>query len=258
MLLQRLLLLGFAAGTSAIPARHVLSDRDNGICSAENMKVDVSDYNCPKKNTLDSKGYCSKPIPNVPGKEGCSAYCEIRLTLKYGQEMPMSGASCGSGTECSISTTQTISYVNTFSINAGIGGAVAKVLESAFDIGATYTFSKTLTYSDTVGSKKDLGENECGYWTFIPYVLESCGTLTEAAEKSAPAGYMNSVTYQYCDKPSYTNTPNWCNTTPYKNAAGMADGKLYFVYTYCNGTGVDWEKMQDSPYVYPGVSTAQK
>ncbi|KAM0308810.1 hypothetical protein ACHAO8_009633 [Botrytis cinerea] len=136
MLLQRLLLLGFAASTSAIPARHVLSDRDNGICSAENMKVDVSDYNCPKKNTLDSKGYCSKPIPNVPGKEGCSA------------------------------------YVNTFSINAGIGGAVAKVLESAFDIGATYTFSKTLTYSDTVGSKKDLGENECGYWTFIPYVLE--------------------------------------------------------------------------------------
>lgn len=92
MLLQRLLLLGFAASTSAIPARHVLSDRDNGICSAENMKVDVSDYNCPKKNTLDSKGYCSKPIPNVPGKEGCSAYCEIRLTLKYGQEMPMSGA----------------------------------------------------------------------------------------------------------------------------------------------------------------------
>lgn len=82
--------------------------------------------------------------------------------------------------------------------------------------------------------------------------------MTEAAEKSAPAGYMNSVTYQYCDKPSYTNTPNWCNTTPYKNTAGMADGKLYFVYTYCNGTGVDWEKMQDSPYVYPGVSTAQK
>ncbi|KAF7880024.1 uncharacterized protein EAF02_007661 [Botrytis sinoallii] len=55
------------------------------------MKVDISDYNCPKKNTLNSKGYCSKPIPNVPGKEGCSAYCEIRVTLKYGQEMPMSG-----------------------------------------------------------------------------------------------------------------------------------------------------------------------
>ncbi|TEY65439.1 hypothetical protein BOTCAL_0140g00040 [Botryotinia calthae] len=86
MRLQRLFLLGFAAGTSAIPARHVLSDRDNGICSAENMKVDVSDYKCPKKNTLDSKGYCSKPILNVPDKEGCSAYCEIRLTLSTGKK----------------------------------------------------------------------------------------------------------------------------------------------------------------------------
>ncbi|KAF5874176.1 uncharacterized protein Bfra_004183ca [Botrytis fragariae] len=74
MLLQRLFFLGLAAGTSAIPAPPVLSDRDNGICSAENMKVDISGYNCPKKNTLDSKGYCSKPIPNVPGKERCSAY----------------------------------------------------------------------------------------------------------------------------------------------------------------------------------------
>ncbi|TGO52702.1 hypothetical protein BOTNAR_0316g00090 [Botryotinia narcissicola] len=143
-------------------------------------------------------------------------------------------------------------------MDAGIGGAVAKVLESAFDIGASYTFSKTLTYSDTAGSKITLKENECGYWTFIPYVLKSCGTLTETAEKSAPAGYMNSGTYQYCDKASYTNTANWCNTTPYKNAAGLADGKLYFVYTYCNGTGVAWEKMQASPCIYPGVSTAQK
>ncbi|TGO81171.1 hypothetical protein BPOR_1301g00020 [Botrytis porri] len=91
MLLQRLFLLALAAVTLAIPAPPILSDRDNGICSAENMKVDISDYNCPKKNTVDSKGYYYKPIPNVPGKEGCSAYCEIHLTLKYGQEMPMSG-----------------------------------------------------------------------------------------------------------------------------------------------------------------------
>ncbi|KAF7901384.1 hypothetical protein EAF00_003605 [Botryotinia globosa] len=120
----------------------------------------------------------------------------------------LSGGSCGSGTECSISSTQSISYVNTFSINAGTGGAVAKVLESAFDIGASYTFSKTLTYSDTAGSKMALKENECGYWTFITYVLESCGTLTGTAEKLATAGYMNSGTCQYCDKSAYTNTAN--------------------------------------------------
>ncbi|KAJ8071856.1 hypothetical protein OCU04_002165 [Sclerotinia nivalis] len=64
--------------------------------------------------------------------------------------------------------------------------------------------------------------------------------------------------YQYCDKSSYTNTLNWCNTTPYKTAAGMADGATIFVWTDCNGGGVLWDRMKSQPaYLYPGVSTAQ-
>lgn len=83
-----LLLLALAAITYAAPAMLSISIRAR-VCSPENMLVDVSDYSCPKTNEID-KGHCASTIPNIPNKEGCSAYCEVRLTKRFGQEMPIS------------------------------------------------------------------------------------------------------------------------------------------------------------------------
>jgi hypothetical protein len=43
---------------------------------------------------------------------------------------------------------------------------------AAFEAGATYSFSKSLTYTTTTGQNKDLDARQCGYWTFIPYLFE--------------------------------------------------------------------------------------
>ena len=61
----------------------------------------------------------------------------------------------------------------------------------------------------------------------------------------------------YCDNSKLSDTPNWCNTTPYKDANGHADGKVLFVYTDCNTNAV-LKTGQDAAYNYPGVSTGPK
>jgi hypothetical protein len=173
-LLRTLTLLGLTASTYANPLPS-LTPRDNGACYPQNMPIGQADYNCPKKTTLDSSGHCSKPIPNVPGSAGCTAYCEIRVTAEYGQEVPIMDGSCQSGTTCSVSEGQSVTITNGYSINLGItGGAgsdLSKTLTASFNIGASYSWSKSVGYTTTETFSKTLDDKTCGYWTFIPYLI---------------------------------------------------------------------------------------
>ena len=85
----------------------------------------------------------------------------------------------------------------------------------------------------------------------------SCGTLTTAAQGETPAGQYDQDESPYCEKNSLSNTPNYCNTTPYKDSNGHADGKVVFVYTNC-ATNAVLKTGQDPAYWYPGVSTGPK
>ncbi|PQE15645.1 Cerebellar degeneration-related antigen protein [Rutstroemia sp. NJR-2017a BBW] len=259
-LLKTLTLLGLTASTFANPLPS-LTPRDNGACYPQNMPIGQSDYNCPKKTTLDSSGHCSKPIPNVPGDAGCTAYCEIRVTAEYGQEVPIMDGSCQSGTTCSVSEGQSVTITNGYSINLGItGGAgsdLSKVLTASFNIGASYSWSKSVGYTTTETFSKTLDDKTCGYWTFIPYLMTSCGTLTTSPTGEIAAGYYMENEAPYCTKKSYTDTGNWCNTTPYKDANGHAEGKVLFVLTDCKTNAV-LTTGQDPAYEYPGVSTGPK
>jgi hypothetical protein len=174
-LLETLALLGLTASIYANPLPS-LALRDNGVCYPQNMGIGVSDYNCPKKATVDSSGHCSKPIPNVPGNEGCNAYCEIRVTIGYGQEIPFMDGSCQSGTTCTVSKGQSVTITNGYSINLGITGGggeeLSKALTASFDIGASYSWSKSVGYTTTEQWQINLDDKTCGYWTFIPYLVE--------------------------------------------------------------------------------------
>jgi hypothetical protein len=144
----------------------------------------------------------------------------------------------------------------------GTGDEISKALTGAFDIGASYSWSKTLTYTTSTLHTKELPEGSCGYWTFIPYVMTSCGTLTTQGTKSQSAGYYGTNTYTYCSG-SVKDTPNWCNNAFYKDDNGKVDGEVVFVYVDCEKGGVLQDKdikggKQPASYWYPGVSTGPK
>ncbi|PQE28506.1 Zinc-finger double domain-containing protein [Rutstroemia sp. NJR-2017a WRK4] len=262
-LIKAISLLGLAATTSyASPLSLDLFPRDNGACYPENMVIGQDDFNCPKKNTLDSSGHCSKTIPNVPGSQGCTAYCEIKLVAGYGQEVPIMDGACQAGTTCAVSEGQSVTVTNTYTIstNVGLGSGsdVAKLLTASFDLGASYSWSKSIGYTTTESFTKTLDDKTCGYWTFIPYVLTSCGTLTSTPEGSEVSGFSEPVTsFSTCTKKNYKDTPNWCNPAPYKDANGHAEGKVVFVYTDCKTNGV-LKTGQDPAYEFPGVSAGPK
>ena len=79
----------------------------------------------------------------------------------------------------------------------------------------------------------------------------SCGTLTSAPVLALGSG---KVDIPYCGKQPLTDTPNYCNTTPYQ-VNGHADGVVTFVFTDCTTNKVLPMSYQDPAYAQPGVST---
>jgi hypothetical protein len=59
-----------------------------------------------------------------------------------------------------------------------------------------------------------------------------------------------------CTK-SYTDTPNYCNITPYTASDGNGAGASVFVFVDCTTNEVLPLSQQPEAYQYPGVSTAQ-
>lgn len=96
--------------------------------------------------------------------------------MTYGQEVPFSSSSCDQNTTCSISTAEGVSVTTQVSINGGVTLRKRDIsdveLQAAFNIGATYSYSKSLSYTVTAGQQKILNANQCGYWTFVPYMME--------------------------------------------------------------------------------------
>lgn len=109
----------------------------------------------------------------APDEEGaCSAYCETSLTYKYGPELPFAGSKCSTN-ECHIAKGSSVSTTYTWEINLEVGiESGAGALTGAFNIGASYSFSTSLTHSLDQEQVTDLEDGECGYWTWVPYLVE--------------------------------------------------------------------------------------
>ncbi|ORY02197.1 hypothetical protein BCR34DRAFT_493308, partial [Clohesyomyces aquaticus] len=214
----------------------------------------------PKKSKLNNDGYCKDAIRDVsqdnPGGSGCTAYCELRLTKKFGQEVPVTSGTCGEETDCSIAKGETVTYTSTYEINVGVSDdSLADILKASFTAGASWSFSKSISYSTTAARKKKLETNECGYWTFIPFIIESCGTLTTADKETKTWGQYNENSKTTCNKKKMHNVENYCNLTPYLDGNGATDGTVVFVYTDCGTGKLLPADKQEPEYRYPGVST---
>ena len=89
-------------------------------------------------------------------------------------------------------------------------------------------------------------------------LCSSCGTLTTSAKGEIPEpGEFTESTAITCDKSKLSDTANYCNTTPYTDSNGHADGKVVFVLTDC-ATDVALPNGQDDAYWFPGVATGPK
>lgn len=118
----------------------------------------------------------------MPGKNGCDSYCEQTLEASYGREVPFHVGVCQNATTCLVANGESVTYTNTYSIDIGLTGTgkrdelmerdddPASVLTAAFNIGASYSWSKSVGYTTTTTFSKTLDSKTCGYWTFIPYL----------------------------------------------------------------------------------------
>lgn len=95
---------------------------------------------------------------------------------------------CQNGTTCAVALGETVTITNTYtvSLNFHLGtkrdeyslierqapASAAPGLTGAIDIGASYSYSKSVAYSVTTTQTKELDAKTCGYWTFIPYFMK--------------------------------------------------------------------------------------
>jgi hypothetical protein len=145
-------------------------------------------WDCPHKYSIDSKsGSCSPNIPKTPGKAGCTAYCEMSLSLGYGEEIPVPKGYCGDQTTCPWQESKTVTTTQTWEVNTKVGLSTRSdeggLLKASFDIGASYSYSKALSYTTGSGSSKILGPGQCGckykedFEVFLPVLFTACVSL---------------------------------------------------------------------------------
>lgn len=193
---------------------------------------------CPPKYSLNSDGTCPVQVSEGP----CQSYCEIRQNFYYGEEVPLDNGFCHGPLTCSIADTKTKTY--TWNGGGSIGGTIAKVI----NIGVTGGYSQASTVTQTRTTSVNLKDGQCGYFTYLPILHDSCGSLTESTYIGGP---------EICMDPSKT-TPNFCSTQPYRSADGtQVLGDTVFVYTDCSNHQRLPMEQQDPAYNHPGVPQPQ-
>ncbi|KAI9702775.1 MAG: hypothetical protein M1836_007989 [Candelina mexicana] len=256
-----------------LPGMRQLIERDNPCPNPQGDTENVDNYNCPKKNTMDAKGNCQvDPSASKNGHpDTCTTYCEVRVKWFYGQEVPYSGTRCAANSPCTFATATSVAVTNKYEFNIG-GANVPKVkreakadaapgftkwskrddksiIQAAFNVGASYSYSKTVTTTQTLTQPRPTDgphADKCGYWTFIPYYIASCGSVSSLILRDVRLG----VTVCLGD---YKTTPNVCNSTPY-TVKGAAAGTNIFVYVDCNTNAKLDASIQDPIYNQPGVA----
>ncbi|KAF4616261.1 hypothetical protein G7Y89_g15145 [Cudoniella acicularis] len=223
-------------------ASPLLDTRQDNPCHPVNMVNDQRVWNCNHKYTTDGNGHCMSGIPDDPSPE-CTGYCEMSISKGYAQEVPIYKGYCQEKTTCSYQNSETVSTSQTWTVQAtlgmGSGDDISKALTGTFNAGASYSWSQTLSYTTGVGSQKTLGAGQCGYWTFIPFQMTSCGTFTSVGQRSESGGILMGAGIVVCDQTTnVVDTQNWCNNSLYYDENGHADGEVHFIYIDCSHGGL--------------------
>ena len=190
---------------------------------------------CPPAIVMNKDGSCPIKV------SACASYCEVHQNFYYGQEVPLDNGFCHGPLTCTITSTNTKTY--TYNGGANVGATIAKV----FNIGVTGGYSSAEAITDTRTTSINLQQNQCGYFTFLPILHDSCGSLTQGQYVGGP---------EICIKPSTSG--NVCSTQPYRTADGKnVLGDTIFVYTDCGTHERLPSDKQDPAYNHDGVAQPQ-
>ncbi|KAI0007811.1 hypothetical protein F4779DRAFT_590297 [Xylariaceae sp. FL0662B] len=242
-------------------------------------------YDCPKKHKTNKKGQCVDGIPGSPGNTGCNGYCEVKITFVYGKEIQYNN-DCRANTDpCMLYQGWSVTHSETFEVSGGFSTrdgsndtsdhdlvareGATNPLKLVFNLGASYSWTDSFTRIVTQAQGKPKGETRCGHWSFIPWRVRSCGTLTHSDTKPVSTGSKSCSLNPYCsgsanngescDKDSkLTSTPNWCVETTVTNKDGSPAGSDIFVATGCGTDRGPRPEGQDRIYYFPGVSLDPK
>ena len=129
---------------------------------------------CAKNQPLDN-GNCLAGIPDEPKDQGCTAYCETSITYLYGREQPYPNARCETNVQCTFSEEKSISQTRSWTSSLQLGGGLESpesIMKSSFSIGASYSWSETISVSTKLDTNRPDGDNRPGYWTFVPNMVK--------------------------------------------------------------------------------------
>ena len=155
------------------PERRVSSSLCHAFIDALQLAEAMSQVNTKCASSLTSPSSCMQRLSYI---ENCVAYCEQYLYWFFGPEVPFLDSSCEAYEPCTFAGAKSVAVTNGYSFDAGLSASIpSKVLEAAFNVGASYTYSITETTSQTLTLTRpgnSAGSGNCGYWTFIPYYIQ--------------------------------------------------------------------------------------
>ncbi|KAI1874066.1 uncharacterized protein JN550_002645 [Neoarthrinium moseri] len=222
----------------------------------------TSVYGCPVANKLDSEETCKGSIPRESDKDrGCFAYFQVRVEFGLGREVPFTNGVCDAHQECKLDDGETHTQSRSWSFNVGLevgvdGDGPAK---AAFSAGSSVSWTESLAYTTAKSLTKPDNYNGCGQWTFIPYSVTSCGSLSAAPVKTSGTGTScgmgvgcTGLSTPQCDKDKAQTTKNWCTTTGV-TLDGKNVGAIKFIRINCT-TQQPLQDGQPAVYYWKGVS----
>ncbi|KAI5458483.1 hypothetical protein BGZ63DRAFT_406890 [Mariannaea sp. PMI_226] len=190
-------------------------------------------FGCKAKYELNPAGKC-KPS----WYRSCEGYCEMYTWWDFGQEVPFDNAFCEEG-PCKLKAglqARNASFENPISLISPIN--LSK--NSNFNF-----YNPNLTAIAKVRSKPKTQEEKCGYWTFVPYQVHSCGISSKG----------KSGRFWVASWCSNTTQQGECSTTVLQNSEKRPDGQIIFVATEC---GDPRKRLpfcwQEDTYLEEGVS----
>ncbi|KAF2470515.1 uncharacterized protein BDR25DRAFT_314693 [Lindgomyces ingoldianus] len=184
---------------------------------------------CPPPDKLkkDAAGSCG-PLKTPD----CAAYCEEKTAWFYGREIEFP-LQCQSNSKCTLTTTDTITVTNSYTVNVGLDGSAGDAktgLLSALKVGFSYSYS--VASAKAQGLSQTAPDGYCGYWTFIPMYWASYGSLTHASLfTSAALPFTGMVPTTHCNRDAVTKKVY--NYKPVFDTSGNPVGETVFVKKNC-------------------------
>ncbi|KAI1081501.1 hypothetical protein F5B20DRAFT_536230 [Whalleya microplaca] len=216
----------------------------NKGCPNPLTQTENKNFTCtPKKGfEVQDNHYC---LDHPEEPHNCNVYCERNLIWHHGKEIPFDNSRCGKGSECRLDEGMTVQVTESFTIGAPFLGWS----KATFQAGASFTWSESKSTTNYIARTKPKDRlNDCGYWTFVPYMVKSCGINSKAEKKKNPGS-------QWCKD---RQDKEICVETPFQTAAGTAGGATIFVATDCSSNKPLPFCKQDPVYLKAGVATDPK